>query len=76
MKTYSECHCKLEASLDGGNCEFETGQCLCATNVAGVKCDVCEDTYFGWPECTESNIQNNYWNIWLLKHIYLLRMWL
>ena len=45
---YSECPCHQPGTVNGSNiCHPDSiGQCPCKVNVQGVKCDVCNDTYY------------------------------
>ena len=44
-----ECKCDPDGSVNRSNvCEpDENGQCPCKLNVHGVRCDTCNDTYYG-----------------------------
>lgn len=42
------CHCSLAGSLDNEpSCDELTGQCVCKDNVAGMKCDRCNNGFMG-----------------------------
>ena len=45
------CQCNLDGSEDG-NCATD-GQCSCKENIAGAKCDQCQEGYSmnGFPTC-------------------------
>ena len=43
------CGCNKEGTE---SCNKETGQCVCKPNVAGTKCDMCKDDFYGSiPNC-------------------------
>ena len=47
--TYVECECSEDGSNDQ-NCD-DTGNCSCKDNVGGMKCDVCNENTYGYPNC-------------------------
>ncbi|XP_073721640.1 laminin subunit beta-3 isoform X2 [Misgurnus anguillicaudatus] len=41
----SSCQCNFAGSLNSGQCDAVTGQCLCKAHVEGTKCDRCRPGY-------------------------------
>ena len=51
MLIISACDCNIEGTEGGDTTCDENGQCNCACDVDGLKCDVCEVGHEGWPTC-------------------------
>ena len=48
------CMCNEQGSI-GKSCESETGKCSCTPNIGGLRCDKCDDGFYGFPDC-EGNL--------------------
>lgn len=40
------CDCDTQGSAAGSSCNKETGQCICLSNVQGIRCDECREGNF------------------------------
>ena len=55
-----DCECVSALTVGrSNNCHKETGQCECAANVAGRRCDKCQPGFYGYPECRECSCSRN-----------------
>lgn len=45
----AECNCEAVGSVE--NTCGPSGQCLCRSNYAGLKCDQCAPGYYNYPIC-------------------------
>ena len=48
-KTFIDCNCDGDGSLDG-KCD-DAGKCSCKRGFDGVKCNTCAKKFFGFPQC-------------------------